>query len=71
LDKNLRKSILDKIGAFMKAEEEAFKAAGLEVGKVEFTCPICGGKAIGNRYFYGGRIHGLGSGCAKCGISHS
>lgn len=56
---------------FMKAENEAFKKAGLKTGRVEFTCPICGGKAIGNRYMYGGCIHGLGSGCTKCGIRHS
>ncbi len=56
---------------FIKAETEAFKSAGLEVGRVEFTCPICGGKAVGNRYWHGGRIHGLGSGCQGCGISHT
>jgi len=60
-----------KMMAFMRAEEEAFRKAGIKVGRVEFTCPICGGKAIGNRYYHGGRIHGLGSGCTKCGIRHS
>ncbi|WP_422445995.1 hypothetical protein [Thermoanaerobacterium sp. DL9XJH110] len=56
---------------FIKAESEAFEKAGIKTGRVEFICPICGGKAIGNRYKYGGRIHGLGSGCTKCGIRHS
>ena len=56
---------------YLVAEGQAFKEAGLEVGTVEFICPICGGKAIGNRYKHGGRIHGLGSRCTKCGISHT
>lgn len=62
---------LDDYLKFMQAENEAFEKAGLKVGKVEFTCPVCGGRAIGNRYEYGGRIHGLGSGCTKCGIRHT
>lgn len=65
------KDFVEKMMAFMRAEEEAFRKAGIKVGRVEFTCPICGGKAVGNRYYYGGRIHGLGSGCTKCGIRHS
>lgn len=61
----------DDFMKFFKAENEAFEKAGLEVGRVEFTCPICGGKAVGNRYYYGRRIHALGSGCQGCKISHS
>lgn len=55
----------------MEASNEAFKKAGIETGRLEFICPFCGGKAIGNRYEYNGAIHGLGSGCTKCGVSHS
>lgn len=61
----------NKLLDFLKAESEAFQKAGIEVGVVEFTCPNCGGKAIGRRYKYAGKIHGLGSGCTKCGIMHS
>jgi predicted RNA-binding Zn-ribbon protein involved in translation (DUF1610 family) len=63
--------LVKKFLAFAKAESRAFKKAGKDVGTVQFTCPICGGKAIGNRYMFRGRIHGLGSGCPNCGISHS
>jgi predicted RNA-binding Zn-ribbon protein involved in translation (DUF1610 family) len=63
--------VLEIFEKYFKAEDEAFKKADLEVGRVEFTCPICGGKAVGYRYEHSGRIHGLGSGCTKCGITHS
>ena len=65
------KDIVSKFFEYLLAENEAFKKAGLEVGTVVFTCPLCGGKAIGNRYKHDGRIHGLGSGCIKCGIRHT
>lgn len=58
---------------FYEAENKAFENAGIETGTVEFICPICSGKAIGNRYYspYTGRLKGLGSHCQKCGISHT
>ena len=56
---------------FVEAEEEALKEAGIEVGTVEFTCPLCGGKARAHRYRSGGRIRGLGSGCESCGMWHT
>lgn len=62
---------IEQIMSFIEAENEAFENAEIEVGEVEFTCPICGGQAVGNRYWHGGRIHGLGSGCKGCGIWHS
>jgi predicted RNA-binding Zn-ribbon protein involved in translation (DUF1610 family) len=65
------KEFWKRIIEFMLAEQKAFDKAGIKVGRVEFNCPLCGGLAIGNRYYYGGRIHGLGSGCTKCGIKHS
>lgn len=55
----------------MQAEEEAFERAGIEEGRVEYECPICGGTAVANRYMYGGRYHGLGSGCETCGSYHT
>ncbi len=61
----------DKIHAYLEAEQAAFDAAGLTVGTVEFTCPICSGKAIGVRYEHSGSIHGLGSGCTLCSIRHT
>jgi hypothetical protein len=66
----------DDIMKYLLAEHAAFLEAGKETGKVEFTCPLCGGKAIGYRYEYegydGSRNTGaLGSGCIKCGISHT
>ena len=70
-DENMNMTDMDQIISFLKAEAEAFEKADLDVGKVEFACPVCGGKAVGNRYWYGGRAHGLGSGCTKCGIRHS
>lgn len=63
--------LMDDSFKIMKAEEEAFKKAGIKEGTVTYTCPICGSIAIANRYYYNGRYHGLGSGCPKCGISHS
>lgn len=67
----MKDTFLDDMLKFMKAENEAYEKAGQETGRVEFTCPLCGGQAIGNRYLYKGRIHGLGSGCTKCGIRHT
>jgi hypothetical protein len=55
----------------MQAEEEAFEKAGIEEGRVEYECPICGGTAVANRYMYGGSYHGLGSGCETCGSYHT
>lgn len=55
----------------LKAEDEAFQRAGIDEGTVTYTCPICGGEAVANRYKYNGRYHGLGSGCKRCGFSHS
>jgi predicted RNA-binding Zn-ribbon protein involved in translation (DUF1610 family) len=63
--------IMNDLIKFMMAENKAFKERGLETGRVEFVCPVCGGQAVGNRYEYNGRIHGLGSGCNKCSIKHS
>ncbi|MGV2887527.1 hypothetical protein [Paenibacillus taichungensis] len=63
--------LLVDIQKFIEAENQAFDAAGLEVGRVEFECPLCGGKAVGNRYMFGGRIGGLGSGCTGCDFSHT
>ena len=56
---------------FLETEAKAFEKAGIKTGEVTFSCPICGGKAIGVRYEHGGRIHGLGSRCTQCGIKHS
>lgn len=55
----------------LKAEEEAFRKAGIDEGTVTYTCPKCGSEAIANRYKHGGRYHGLGSYCKKCGTSHT
>lgn len=68
---NNKKEIMKKVLATLEAEEKAFEEAGLEVGSVEYTCPHCGGNAIANRYWFGGRIHGLGSGCKTCNSWHS
>lgn len=62
---------LRKFMSMIETENEAFKKAGIKEGRVKYKCPICGGVAIANRYTYGGRRGGLGSGCPKCGISHS
>lgn len=64
-------SKMENLLKYIEAEKKAFEKEGLVVGKVYFTCPICGGEAVGNRYIYAGRVHGLGSGCTKCGISHT
>jgi predicted RNA-binding Zn-ribbon protein involved in translation (DUF1610 family) len=61
---------------FMATENEVFKAAGIETGTVEFTCPLCGGRAVGNRYKYmdygrGPKISSIGSGCTQCGLRHT
>lgn len=63
--------LMESILKFMGAENKAFEEKGIKTGRVEFVCPVCGGQAVGNRYEYNGRIHGLGSGCVKCGIRHS
>lgn len=55
----------------IQAEDDAFKKAGIEEGTVTYICPKCGGEAIANRYTHDERTHGLGSGCPKCGTSHS
>jgi hypothetical protein len=55
----------------MQAEEDAFEKAGIEEGRVEYECPICGGIAVANRYMNGGSYHGLGSGCETCGSYHT
>ena len=61
---------IKRIYMFIEAEEAALNEAGLEVGTVEFTCPLCDGKAKAHRYYSGGRIRGLGSGCEECGMWH-
>jgi len=68
----INNSILDFL-KFYEAEIKAFENAGIETGTVEFTCPVCGGKAIGNRYYssQSGRLKGLGSHCQQCGLSHT
>jgi predicted RNA-binding Zn-ribbon protein involved in translation (DUF1610 family) len=55
----------------MEAEEEAFLRAGINEGRVEYICPLCGGTAIAVRHIHGGRYHGLGSGCKSCGAWHT
>jgi len=55
----------------IQAENEAFKKAGITEGTVTYICPKCGGEAIANRYKHDGMINGLGSGCPKCGTSHT
>lgn len=62
---------IDDFLKFIMAEAKAFEKAGVKTGKVEFTCPVCDGRAVGIRYEHGGRIHGLGSRCTQCGIEHS
>lgn len=66
----IEKILLDTLKVF-KAEEEAFRKAGIKEGKVTYTCPLCGGTAVAVRYKYGGRYHGLGSHCPNCGFSHT
>lgn len=70
---NFNKGIdaLRKFALVCEAEEKALKDAGVKEGKVEYICPICGGTAVANRYKYGGRYHGLGSGCKTCGLRHT
>jgi hypothetical protein len=65
------KTIVFNFLLVLEAEEEAFKKAGIDEGRVEYKCPICGGTAIANRYKSGGSYHGLGSGCPTCGTSHT
>jgi hypothetical protein len=62
---------IDKIIECIEAENKAFEDAGITEGTVTYTCPICGGEAIGNRYLYEGSYHGLGSGCKNCGSWHT
>ena len=52
-------------------EQKAFDDAGITEGTVTYTCPICGGQAVANRYKHGDRYHGLGSGCKTCDRWHS
>lgn len=63
--------IVDLMLKSILAEQKAFEDAGIKEGTVTYTCPICGGEAVGNRYLYNGSYHGLGSGCKKCGSWHS
>lgn len=53
------------------AENKAFENAGINEGTVTYTCPICGGEAVANRYLHEGSLHGLGSGCKTCGTWHT
>ena len=66
-----RKDLLVNTHRFTAAANEAFEKAGIVTGQLRFVCPICGGKAIGNRYKFNGAIYSLGSGCTQCGITHS
>lgn len=64
---------IDDILKFMKAEDEAFKKAGIKYGEVEFTCPICGGKAWAARYRTSKNIaHKITvrGGCEGCGMRY-
>lgn len=70
LTENCDKS-LDDFAKFIEAEGEAFKKAGIKTGRVEFTCPVCGGKAVGIRELHRGRISGMGSGCSGCNMNHT
>lgn len=63
--------IIDGMMACFRAEEKAFEDAGVTEGTVTYMCPICGGEAVASRYSYGGRLHGLGSGCKICGTWHT
>lgn len=63
--------IMKELEEYHRAEEEAFKKAGIETGLVEFECPLCKGLAIGSRYYHHGRLSGLGSYCTKCKVSHT
>jgi len=74
--KNNEDILLNKMFTFMTAEKEAFEKAGITLGRVTFTCPLCGGEAVGNRYQHESldgycRVGGFGSGCTKCGFRHS
>lgn len=64
---------LKSLMKFMQARDTAFRKASIEYGRVEFTCPICGGKAVASKYkyndCYGDRIGGAG-GCNKCGMRY-
>ena len=53
--------IIDKLIAFMQAQQEAEKE-GLE----EFTCPLCGGTAEWGRARVNNHLH---CGCKGCGFS--
>lgn len=62
---------LTSINKYIEAEAAAFKNAGIEYGKVEFTCPLCGGKAVSIRRYTPDNIaHKITvrSGCEKCGM---
>ena len=53
--------MLDKIIAFMQAQQEAEKE-----GREEFTCPLCGGTANWGRARVNNHLH---CGCKGCGFS--
>lgn len=63
--------IVDEIMKCFWAEEKVFQDAGITEGTVTYTCPVCGGEAVANRYLYEGSLHGLGSGCKTCGTWHT
>ena len=66
-----QKDFLANACKFIEAANKAFAEAGIVTGQLRFVCPICGGKAIGNRYKYDGVIYAQGSGCIQCGITPS
>lgn len=49
-----------QLTTFMKAQQEAEEA-----GETEFTCPLCGAKAMWGRSPYNNHLH---CGCKGCGI---
>lgn len=64
-------TVFDKMMEYLRAENKAFEDAGVTEGTVTYTCPLCGGEAVANRYLYDGSYHGLGSGCKTCGVWHT
>ena len=52
--------LIQNLTAFMKAQQQAE-----ERGQQEFTCPLCGSKAIWARSTYNNHLH---CGCTSCGI---
>lgn len=63
--------IIEEVMKCFWAENKAFEEAGITEGIVTYTCPICGGQAVANRYLFDGSQHGLGSGCKTCGTWHT